>query len=79
MQIQVQKWGNSLAFRLPKSYAVEANVKEGATVDLSFKNGKLIITPLKEDVYTLDELLSKVTDDNIHKESFIGKSVGREL
>lgn len=45
MQIHVQKWGNCLALRIPKSFALEVNVDEGSSVDISFKNGKLIVTP----------------------------------
>ncbi|MGR3179415.1 MAG: AbrB/MazE/SpoVT family DNA-binding domain-containing protein [Candidatus Anammoxibacter sp.] len=79
MQIHVQKWGNSLALRIPKSFALEANVDEGTTVDISFKNGKLIITPISEDTYSLEGLLSKVNDENIHKETYTGKPVGQEV
>ncbi len=79
MQIHVQKWGNSLALRIPKSFALEANVKDGTTVDISFKNGKLIVTPISENTYSLEGLLSKVNDDNIHKETFTGTSVGKEV
>ncbi len=78
MQVHIQKWGNSLALRIPKSFALEANVDEGTTVDISFKNGKLIVTPISEDTYSLEGLLSKVNNENIHKETFTGKPVGQE-
>jgi len=35
MQTKVQKWGNSLGLRIPKSFAVEAQMEAGSTVDLS--------------------------------------------
>jgi len=35
MQTKIQKWGNSLGLRIPRSFAAEAQVEEGATVDLS--------------------------------------------
>lgn len=79
MQIHIQKWGNSLALRIPKSFAIEANVEEGSSVDISFKNGKLLITPIREDSYSLEELLAKVTEKNIHNETFTGESVGQEV
>jgi antitoxin MazE len=79
MKVQVQKWGNSLALRIPKSFALEAKVKEGSAVDISLKKGKIVLTPLNEKKYTLEGLLSKVNDQNIHEETFTGKPVGREV
>jgi len=79
MKIQVQKWGNSLALRIPKSFALEAKVKDGSAVDISLKKGKIVLTPLNEKKYTLEGLLSKVNDQNIHKETCTGKPVGREV
>ena len=79
MQVHIQKWGNSPALRIPKSFALEANVDEGTAVDISFKNGKLIVTPVREDTYNLEGLLSKINNDNIHKETFTGKPVGQEI
>ncbi|MFQ5685406.1 MAG: AbrB/MazE/SpoVT family DNA-binding domain-containing protein [Candidatus Scalindua sp.] len=79
MKVQVQKWGNSLALRIPKSFALEAKVEEGSAVDISLKKGKIVLTPLNEEKYTLEGLLSKVNDQNIHEETFTGKPVGREV
>ena len=79
MQIHAQKWGNSLAIRIPKFFALEANVDEGSTVDISSKNGQLIVTPVSDDTYSLDGLLSMINDGNIHKETPTGKSVGQEI
>ena len=47
MQTKIQKWGNSLGLRIPRSFAAEAQVKEGATVDLSVENGRLLVRPLR--------------------------------
>ena len=38
MHTKVQKWGNSLALRIPRSFAAEAQVEEGSTVDVSVEN-----------------------------------------
>ena len=35
MRLRVQKWGNSLALRIPKPFAQEARVKQGSVVNLS--------------------------------------------
>ncbi|MGR3220956.1 MAG: AbrB/MazE/SpoVT family DNA-binding domain-containing protein [Candidatus Anammoxibacter sp.] len=79
MQMHVQKWGNSLALRIPESFALEANVEEGTTVDITFKNGALIVTPISANTYSLEGLLSKINDENIHKETHTGKPVGLEV
>jgi antitoxin MazE len=78
MKLKVQKWGNSLALRIPKPLAIEANVESGSTVDLSFSNGELIIKPIEDREYTLEELLSGITTKNIHDEVSTGMPEGKE-
>jgi antitoxin MazE len=78
MRVQIQKWGNSLALRIPKPFAEEAEVKEGTSVDLSLVEGALVAVPDVKGRYTLKQLLSKVTKANLHKEVSFGSAVGRE-
>ena len=76
---RVQKWGNSLALRIPKTYAEEAGLAPDVAVDIRLKNGALIITTAPAKSYALDDLLSAVTADNLHSEVDAGPSVGREV
>ncbi|HEY3131904.1 MAG TPA: AbrB/MazE/SpoVT family DNA-binding domain-containing protein [Acidobacteriota bacterium] len=78
MRVKVQKWGNSLALRIPKPFAQEARVKQGTLVDLSLSDGKLVAAPIRGRSFTLEQLLAKVTNDNIHGEVDFGQAVGRE-
>jgi antitoxin MazE len=78
MKTKVQMWGNSLALRIPKSFATEALLEPDTEVDLSLDQGKLVITPIIEPAYTLEQLLEGVTDENIHAEVDTGASVGNE-
>ena len=78
MKVQVQKWGNSLALRIPKNFAVESQIEQGTLVDVSVVKGKLVIAPVTERKYTLEELLEGVTKRNIHSEIDTGPSVGKE-
>ena len=78
MRVQIQKWGNSLALRIPKPFAEEAEVREGTVVDLSLAEGKLVAVPDVKRRVTLRQLLSKVTKDNLHKEVDFGSAAGRE-
>ena len=79
MKVQVQKWGNSLALRIPKSFARETGIDQGTAVDISLEEGKIVIRPLTEPAYSLDDLLSKVTKQNIHKEVDTGPPQGGEI
>jgi antitoxin MazE len=78
MLTKVQKWGNSLGLRIPKSFAEEAAVEEGSTVDLSVADGELRIRPVRSRKYELKELLSEVCEENIHTEVTTGDPQGRE-
>ncbi|MDZ7319340.1 MAG: AbrB/MazE/SpoVT family DNA-binding domain-containing protein [candidate division KSB1 bacterium] len=78
MEVQIQKWGNSLALRIPKSFAKQIKIEQGSYVDLSAVDGKLIAKPLEEHEYSLEQLLSGITDQNIHAEFDTGKAVGKE-
>jgi antitoxin MazE len=75
---KVQKWGNSLALRIPKSFAEEARVKYGSEVDLQVKDGTLVISPIKE-IPSLKSLLNQVTTENIHHETETGTKQGEEF
>jgi antitoxin MazE len=78
MRAQVQKWGNSLALRIPKSFASETALSLGSDVDLTIEDGRLVVTPLAKPRYTLNELLARVTAENCHDEIDTGPSVGAE-
>jgi antitoxin MazE len=78
MKTRVQKWGNSLALRIPKSFAAESGLGEDSWVDLSLVKGKLVIRPLPRTPLTLEDLLRGVTDQNRHPETDTGPAVGGE-
>ena len=78
MRVQIQKWGNSLALRIPKSFAIETKVEQGSTVEVSLEKGKIVVMPVTEQEYKLEDLLAKVTKSNLHTEIDTGVSVGKE-
>jgi antitoxin MazE len=78
MKVQVQKWGNSLALRIPKSCAVETNIENGSTVDIAVQKGAIIVKPVVEEKNTLEEMLANITEENLHTEIDFGKAEGRE-
>ena len=74
---QIARWGNSLGLRLPKSVALEARVDEGDTVDVSVKNGTIVIRPGRR-TYSLDQLVAGITPRNRHGGTDWGTPVGHE-
>ena len=79
MKTRIQKWGNSLALRIPKSFAAETHLEQGTLVEVSLVNGTLLVTPLQQPAVTLEELLQGVTPDNLHHEVDTGPAVGSEV
>ena len=78
MRIQVQKWGNSLALRIPKSCAVETKIENGSTVEIAVQKGAIVVKPVVEEKITLEEMLAQINDENIHTEINFGKPEGAE-
>jgi antitoxin MazE len=78
MKTRVQKWGNSLALRIPKSFAAEAGLRANSAVELSLVDGTLVVEAVTSQPPTLAELLAGVTDDNVPGEWNTGSAVGKE-
>lgn len=68
MTSKIQKWGNSLGIRIPKSIIEKANLSENSEVEIENKDGAIIIFPRQKKL-SLDTLLSEITKDNLHQES----------
>ncbi len=79
MRTRVQKWGNSLALRIPKSFATEVGLQRETAVEVSLANGKLVITPVAKPKLALKQLLAKVTKENLHHEVDISPAIGNEV
>ena len=75
MQAVVQKWGNSLGFRIPSLWAKDNKVKNGSKIEVIVEKEKIIILPQKK---SLDDMLALVTPDNIHSEVSAGNAIGKE-
>jgi antitoxin MazE len=78
MRTRIQKWGNSLALRIPKSFAAEAGLQKETSVEISLVNKKLVIATIAKPKSTLKQLMAKVTEDNLHREINTGTPVGNE-
>jgi antitoxin MazE len=78
MEVSIQKWGNSLALRIPNNYARDANLKKGSHVNLIRDNDKIIIVPMKENLL-LKDILSRIDENNLPVEELSGEPVGKEI
>ncbi len=77
MRTKVQKWGNSLALRIPKPFADEVGLRPDTAVDVSLEEGKLVVSRAQSSI-SLDELLEGITPANLHQEVNSGPAVGNE-
>ena len=78
MKTRIQKWGNSLALRIPRSFAEEVGIENETDVDLTLEDEKIVITPVKKMKPELRELLENITEENLHKEVSTGPASGNE-
>ena len=78
MRTRVRKWGNSLALRIPRSFAAEARLEQDMPVEISLVEGNLVVTPVVDPAFTLEQLLAGVTEENLHREVDTELPVGNE-
>jgi antitoxin MazE len=79
MLTKVQKWGNSLALRIPKAFARDAQLEDDSLVEINLVEGQIIVTPVEAPSWTLEELLAGINKKNIHYEVETGSAVGNEV
>ena len=73
----VKKWGNSLAFRIPKDIANTLDIQDNTKIEIQVSNGLLILKPQKE--LLLQEKVSQINSKNLHEEIDSGESIGNEV
>ena len=78
MVTKIQKWGNSLAVRIPNEFAANLNWQAGSVVGFKQIKDKIIITS-SHPKYTLEEMVKGMTKKNRHKEFDWGKPMGKEI
>ena len=77
MTTKIQKWGNSLAVRIPKEVA--EGFRSGVSVTLRREGDALIVLPSKKQKFSLKELVAKIEPKQLHKETNWGGKIGKEL
>ncbi|MBZ5499651.1 MAG: AbrB/MazE/SpoVT family DNA-binding domain-containing protein [Acidobacteriia bacterium] len=81
MVTRVQKWGNSQGLRLAKQVLEDAHISVGDDVDITVRDGTIIITPIKRvrGKRSLQELVSRIPKDYEAGEVDWGNPIGREV
>ena len=79
MVVNVAKWGNSLAVRIPQHLAKEIGLSDGVEVEIVAIDGNLTIKPRRQKQYSLEELIAGITPENRHADIDTGVSVGEEV
>lgn len=59
-QVQIAKWGNSSAIRLPRGVLEQLGLKRGDTVELSVEDGRGVIAPARPKKITLEWIISEM-------------------
>lgn len=76
-QTQAKKYGDQIAINIPQNMADKVNIKDNTAISIKVVNGTLVVEAEKNSL-SLEEMVSKVTDENRHDMIDWGKNVGRE-
>jgi antitoxin MazE len=79
MRTLVQRWGKSLALRIPKVFAEELSVCAGDEVEMTVAGGRLLIAPHRTRNPDLADLVAQIRPGNLHKEVVAAGPRGNEV
>ncbi len=81
MLAKVKKWGNSQGLRFTKALLAEAGIHVGDEVDVSVKEGRIVVEPVSRvrGKYDLKDLLSRMPEDYQPEEVDWGPPAGKEV
>ena len=79
MRVFVKKWGNSASVRIPASVMAAAALSLDQLVDVREEAGRIVIEPIREETFDIDELVAGITSDNRHEPIDTGAPRGREF
>jgi len=81
MQAKIQKWGNSQGLRLTKDLLQSARLEVGDEVEVSVKDGVLIIAPARKirGRYKIEDLVANIPENHQPEEVDWGEPSGKEV
>lgn len=78
MMTTIQRWGNSLAVRIPKAFAEQAGLRESAEIEMAIDGATIIVRAAPKE-WTLDELVKGISPSNRHDAVDWGRPAGKEV
>jgi antitoxin MazE len=79
MKVVVKKWGNSASVRIPSAVMAAAALSLDQAVDVREEGGRIVIEPIREETFDLDDLVAGITVENRHAAVDTGAPRGREF
>ena len=80
MQIAIKKWRDCLVLPIPAHIATELKIEENSVIEVTFEGKRCVIKPTeRSSKLKLEELLEKVTRDNLHEEIETAPFGGKEI
>src|ERR1035438_4662808 len=79
MKATVKKWGNSAAVRIPASVMEAMHLDLDEVVEVREEKGRIVIEPVRQKTYTLDDLLKGISTKNLHEAVEFGTPQGKEI
>ncbi len=78
MRVQIQKWGNSLAVRVPKAIVEDARLAVGDTLEIDVDKQGVVRLQRMSKVPSLAQLVAGITPENRYAEISWGRETERE-
>lgn len=66
METAIKKWGNSAAIRIPSKIFEDAKLNFDQVLNIAVEDGHVVLKPVYNHRYVLDDLLSGITAENQH-------------
>ncbi len=81
MLARIQKWGNCQGLRLTKNLLSDAHLGVGDEVDISVRDGVIIVKPAKKmrGKHSLEDLVARIPENYQTGEIDWGEPVGKEV
>jgi antitoxin MazE len=79
MKATVKKWGNSAAVRIPASVMEAMHLGLDEMVEVREEKGRIVIEPVRQKTYVLDDLLKGINTKNLHEAVDFGPPRGKEI
>jgi antitoxin MazE len=76
--LAIQRWGNSLAVRIPSAIARSAHFQQGTPVEMTLQEVGVAVKPVGERKLTLDERLALFDPQKHGGEVMASENVGLE-